>query len=143
MCGIASRAVGVGGRWAEANELHASLVIEQHFHPERVDVRIIDGFSGVALVHYGRQAQLAQIAGAVNALRFELGLGQGWQKHSRENGNDRDHDQQLDEGESAARRHDLTNQPAMVVPMRMPLLARHCQYIWSSFAALGASQFSE
>ena len=46
------------------------------------------------------QTQLPEIAVAIGLLPLLFGFGQRGQEHSREDGNDRDDDQQLDQGES-------------------------------------------
>ena len=46
------------------------------------------------------QADLLEVVGAINALGASLGAGQSRQQHSRQNGDDGDHDEQFDQRES-------------------------------------------
>jgi hypothetical protein len=49
------------------------------------------------------QPELPEVAQAIDALGAVLGFGSSRQQHRREDGDDRNHDQQLDKRESSAR----------------------------------------
>src|SRR5581483_4790569 len=55
----------------------------------------------IAGVHHHAQAQLPKVAHVLGSFRAILGLGEDRQQNRRQNRDDRDHDQQLDQGESA------------------------------------------
>jgi hypothetical protein len=54
----------------------------------------------VGEINFKRQADLFQIRQADRLLAFLLGAGQRRQQQRRQNGDDRDHDQQLNQGEA-------------------------------------------
>ncbi len=54
----------------------------------------------VVNVHDPRETKLAEIVQTFDRLGLELRLAQRWQKQAREDGDDGDHDQQFDQGES-------------------------------------------
>ena len=74
------------------------------------------------------QADLAQIIQARDPFAFGLGARQGRQKQPGEYGNDRDHDQQFDQGETrpalSARRTRRTSQIVIAVHKRSPGLRK-------------------
>lgn len=47
---------------------------------------------------------LSEVVDTGDALALGLGFGQGWHEQSRQNGNNSDHDQQLDQSEAVSRR---------------------------------------
>jgi hypothetical protein len=51
-------------------------------------------------VHHRRQPQLFQVVCAADLARLGAGLLQGRQEHGSQNGDDRDHNQKLDQGEA-------------------------------------------
>lgn len=67
----------------------------------RLDGR--ERFVVVAGVEVGGVAELFVAVEAVNLLRFAFGLGERGQKHGREDGDDRDDDEQFDQSEALAR----------------------------------------
>ena len=60
----------------------------------------------VADVKVRRQHQLLLVVRAINPVGLFFGLGQRGQKHTGEDGDDRNHDQQFDQGEGARGRRE-------------------------------------
>ena len=54
-------------------------------------------------LHRSGQADLLEVAQALCAFAFLFGSAKRWQEHARQNGDDRDDDQQFNQGKSAAR----------------------------------------
>src|SRR5439155_197334 len=97
----------------------------------RVQPRVAMPRKGVPVlvrVKLHEQADLAQIIQARDPFAFGLGARQGRQKQPGEYGNDRDHDQQFDQGETrpalSARRTRRTSQTLIAVPKRSPGLRK-------------------
>jgi len=65
-----------------------------------IPVRIGQVVVEVIAIHAIRHAQLLEIVDAPYVGGPGLGLGQRWQQHGRQNGNDGDDDEQLDQGET-------------------------------------------
>ena len=76
--------------------LHPGIVAVGSANVVRWDTVVI-----VSRVHDPAQGHLTLIVHAKNALSLRLGLAEGGEKHAGQNGDDRDHDQQLDQGKGA------------------------------------------
>jgi hypothetical protein len=57
-----------------------------------------EAFFIIGAVHGNPQPNLLEVIEAIGLAGFGFGLGQGREQHSREDGNDRNHHQQFDQG---------------------------------------------
>lgn len=71
-------------------------MLDQCLHPQVVNVAVIDRRTRVLLIHEGGRGKLPEIIDAARLASFALGPRQCWQQHTRQDRNNRNHDEQLD-----------------------------------------------
>ena len=96
----------VGGAFVKLEAVRADVLLH---HDQDVNERHVgpvpagegEFVAGVVEVKGVGDSHLAQIGEAIGLERGLLGFGEGGKEHGRQNGDDGDHDQQLDQGEGA------------------------------------------